>query len=174
MTELNEVALHHHNIAFKQRMYAINQIMHRLNDEVSDALLFTKSTNVDRAIVAPFEDMVMEVVKYAHEEAICVKHDLRMVSRCNHFWIDIQPIVGKDDMRRYFDFMHMSYKKIIKDVAKLCQYVETRIHEFHIRMAEIIEYTKAPTEHTNVLDCISQTILKWFVIGDQQSQSTDR
>lgn len=149
MSEFNEIAERNHNIMFKQRIYAINKIMNRLNSQIADTLLFVETCKLDVAIITSLETLATQVFSKAHQDYLRIKQDLRTISKCNHYWIAIQIITTEDDLRRYYDFMNMSYRTLVKDLSRFCHYVESNILTMNTTMVRIVEYTKNRNARTS-------------------------
>lgn len=129
--ELNQIAQHHHDGIINQRIAAINNTLSKLIQEAHVALAtIDRSETKDNSAIVDLKASIADVLKIANGEVARIKREISIIRQCNYCFLKIQPIIGEDDLRRYSDFLIMTYKKVTKDVTKFCVVCELNIEQF--------------------------------------------
>lgn len=136
---INDFAYRYHQEISKQRISALNKILSKMIlykgdvlttvDLIECANLVSSSPifeELDEAI-NQFKEDINDAYQYVMFESKRIKAELKIIGKCNNFWISSQPMVCPDDIRRYLDYMTVSYMDTIKNLTRLCQYIEINI-----------------------------------------------
>ena len=131
VSELTEIAQHYHDVTISQRITAMNNIFSRLSNEAQCTLsVIDTLSNIDHEEIQKVKLSVADVVKIAENEISRIKREMQIISHCNYCLLQIQPILDDPDLRRYFDFLIMSYRKVTRDVTKFCHVGDLNIAQF--------------------------------------------
>lgn len=124
---LNDVARTRHNTVLDQRVQAINNAVSRYATASIDTLMFIETLQIGSNITKPVIDDIRTMTRVVSNVSTKLRSDIKVIGRCNNYWIQMQPIVCDDDMLRYLDFMQVSYHATVKDIIWLNEYIDNNI-----------------------------------------------
>lgn len=135
---LNEIATLHHDMVINQRIFAINKAMDRLNAEARQVLDSISALPIQNTNSKCLIDFVNKKQKAYRFEFDRIKKDISIVRNCNYLFIQIHPILCESDLRRYLDFMRMSYRTVERDFIKFCSNGDLVIESYQQKTKKII------------------------------------
>lgn len=122
--QLTKKAKDHHNKITRDRINALNNMQSSLFHESKQFIMFLLSCDIKSKSLKDFDKRVSDTVDVMTLELDEIKKDIQITSRCNHLYLQTNPILCEDDLRRYYDFMFMSYVTISRDITKICQNID--------------------------------------------------
>ena len=161
MPNFNDLALCHHNAISGQRIYALNKMHAKLNEELDNAQKFLDSSSANNVHSYKVQSIIIAAYNYTQENVQSIKQAISITRRCNYLWVNIQSIVCEDDLRRYYDFMNMSYAQIVKDIVNLSQYIEKKMIEIRDQINNIGSFLMKERKKTYSRRMLS-LIINWI------------
>lgn len=150
MTSLNQIAQQHHNRVINERIAAINNMQSKLHAATKQTVLFLISCKAKTQELVEFDEKIAETIDIMELELSAIKRDIGITRKCNHLYIQINPIVCENDLRRYYDFMFMSYVTISREITKFCQTINRVLTQLEREKAQFqIQQEKNPQEETD-------------------------
>ncbi len=139
-------ASRYHTQMTNNRIVALNRLQSNLSDATREFMdLFTKyrlsTNNAACGILRGIEDTNANI----KNEITTLKREFGIVKHCNHQYLMINTLQTDDDLRRYIDFMFITYHKYVREISNICQVMETHREYIH-RQTFLIEMSTHDTD----------------------------
>lgn len=130
-TTLNDQATLQHNAIVSQRLHAINNTNMIIMEEIRFTHECINEMLRDYNEIMKFRLLIDDVAVAVRKDVQRMKRDIQVISSCNYYYLQINPIISNDDLLRYDEFLTMSYKVLVRDITSFNTTVDENIEELN-------------------------------------------